>query len=172
MAGARKHGAHRYNLSLQALTAGTSADTQDVWTYDAFAEGATTATGVVFPYDLTSEQITEAYMSPGANFTGQATNFANFCLQLYRGATTATNDIRIGFSSTNVVLNLGQVANFGVASGGTTNTGGVLLVNAGSALPWTLQPGDQIVFSRVSNNATGDATPAMGLTFVTKQYGS
>lgn len=171
MAGARKRGANRYQLSLQALTAGTSADNQDPWVYDAYAEGAATSSGVVFPYDVTAEQITEAYFATGSNFTGQATNFASFCLQQYRGSTTALNDIRVAFSSTNITLHLGDVANLNVASGGTvTGTGsGVLLVSTGSALPWSLQPGDVIVFSRISNNSTGDATPAMGLTFVTKQ---
>jgi len=61
--------------------------------------------------------------------------------------------------------------NLAVASGAAV-AGGVLLVQTGIALPWSLQPGDAIIFSRLSNNGTGLATPALGLSFLVQVKGA
>jgi hypothetical protein len=171
MAGARKAGlAHRYNLTLAGEIAGSAADTQDTFIYDAFAEGGATASGAATGYDQTAEAITEMSFMAFATLTGQATNFVSVQVQLIRAA-AAVNDIRVVFSTSGVVATALTAYNLAVASG-VAVAGGVLLVSAGVALPWTLQPGDAIIFSRLSNNVTGLATPSLGLNFLVQQKGA
>lgn len=176
MAGARKHGAHRYSMTLPPIaTGGTGSDQAVTWTYDGFADGAATSNGIVFPYDMTSEQVVEAYVTVGTTYTGQATNFASIAFQQYSGSSTPTNDIRVGFSAAGILVTKGSPATLAVAAGAVaTGAGtGTLLVSAGAALPWTLQAGDVLALARVSNNSTGQATNfPITLNFVTKQAGT
>ena len=170
MAGARKSGANRYSLTLAGEIAGSGADTQDIWIYDAFAELGTTAAGPATGYDLSVEAITEMNFMAFATLTGQATNFVSVQVQQIRAA-AALNDIRVVFSTTGVVATALTPYSLAVASGAAV-AGGVLLVSAGAALPWTLQPGDAIIFSRLSNNGTGLATPSLGLSFLVQMKGA
>jgi len=173
MAGAIKHGSHRYQLSLQALTAGTSSDTEDTWTYDAFVEGGATYNAVTWPYDGTAEQVTEAAFTVASSLAGQATNFPNVVFGQAR-AGAVVNELRVGFSSSTITMTAYSSANLNVASGATvTGAGaGTLLVQSGAALPWTLVPGDILYFRRLSSTATGEATPSLGLNFRVKQSGA
>ena len=171
MAGARKHGANRYMLSIQAGAAGSAADVQDMMSYDAFAEGGVTYSAPAAGYDMTSEEIFEASFVCYATLTGQATNFVSLGMSLTRAGSTV-NDIRVVFSSSGVVGTAFIPFNMAVASGATTAGGGVLLVSTGIALPWTLQPGDVLAAYRLSNNSTGLATPTFALTFLTRQKGA
>lgn len=172
MAGSVKHGGHRYTLRLPALAAGTAADTQDLFVYDGFADGAATVAAYNFPYDLTSEQVIAACFAVGATLTGAATNFATLAFQQFR-AGAAVNDIRVAYSAAGVTTTADTVANLAVASGAVvTGAGtGTLTVQTGVALPWTLQQGDVLVLARISSG-TGLATPGIGLTFTTKQFGT
>jgi hypothetical protein len=172
MAGIRKHGAHRFDLSLPALAAGAAADTSNVYPWDAYAEGAATATGYQFPYDMTSEEVFEAAYTVEATYTGQATNFSSICLRLIRGA-AVLNDLRVVYNAAGVTTTAFTIVTFAVASGATlANAGtGVLLLQAGSVLPWTLVPGDIIQLLRLSTG-TGQATPAFGASFTTRQKGA
>lgn len=170
MAGARKSGAQRYNLTISGLAAGSAADEQDLFIYDAFAELGLTAAAPATGYDLTAEQITEMSFMAFTTLTGQITNFASLVVQQVRAA-AVLNDIRVVFSSAPVVATALTAYNLAVASGAAV-AGGVLLVQTGTALPWVLAPGDAIVFARISNNATGLATPAIGLNFLTQMKGA
>jgi hypothetical protein len=181
MAGARKHGTHRYSLTVSALAVpATAADEADLFIYDAYADagavGATTggsgATGFVFPYDQTLEEVFEAVYTVGATLTGQATNYANVVLQQIRAA-AVLNDIRVAYSAAGVTTAQYTIVSMAAASGATLlNAGtGVLTVQTGAALPWTLQQGDIIRFARVSTG-TGLATPDLGLTFAIRQKGA
>lgn len=173
MAGARKRGANRYNLFLGPLTGSSTTDTAATFVYDGFAEGASTASGWAFPYDVTSEVVTEASISVGTTLTGTSTNFAAFAFRQYRGSSTVVNDIQVVYSGSGITSSLGLPVNLNVASGAVaTGAGtGVLTVQSGSALPWTLIQGDTLAFARVTTG-TGLATPAANLTFVTKQSGA
>jgi hypothetical protein len=173
MSGARKFGAHRYNLTISGLAAGNAADEQDVFVYDAFAEQGVAAASPAPGYDPVAEQITEMNFATFTTLTGTATNFASVVVQLAR-AGAVVNDIRVVFSSSGVVATALTPVNMAVASGAVaTGAGtGVLLVQTGIALPWTLQPGDVIVLARISNNATGLATPAVGLNFFIQMKGA
>ena len=175
MAGAKKHGAHRYDLSLPALAAGAASDTSNVFPWDAYADGTqalavsgppTTAT---YPYDIVSEEIFEACYTLEATLIGVATNFASICLRLIRAA-AVVNDIRVVYSAAGVTTAAFTLVSFYAASGATLfNTGtGVLTLQTGVVLPWTLQPGDIIQLLRLSSG-TGLATPAIGVEFLTRQ---
>jgi hypothetical protein len=181
MAGARKHGVHRYSLTISALAVpATAADETDMFVYDAYADagaigaatGGSGATGYVFPYDATAEEIFEACFVVGATLTGQATNYANIVFRLIR-AGAVLNDLRVAYSGAGVTTAAFTVVSFAAASGATLlNAGtGVLTVTAGSVLPWTLQPGDIIQFGRISTGS-GLATPDVGCTFATRQKGA
>jgi len=170
MSGARKFGAHRYSLTLAGEAAGSAADTQDIFIYDAYAEAGLTAAGPASGYDGTGESITEMSLMPFATLTGQATNFVSAVVQQVRAA-AVLNDIRVVFSSAPVSAVALTAYNLAVASGAAV-AGGVLLVQTGIALPWSLQPGDAIIFSRLSNNGTGLATPALGLSFLVQVKGA
>ena len=156
MAGVRKHGAHRQNLTLASAAAGAAADAQDLLPYDAFLVGT---------QDASQEAIYEMYLAFNAALTGQATNFAAFSVQQAR-AGAVLNDIRLIFNAAGVTVAALTNANLAVAAGAVVpNVGtGVLTVQTGAALPWILLPSDIIIFQRVSTG-TGQATPAVGLTF-------
>jgi hypothetical protein len=181
MAGARKHGVHRISLTLSALAVpATAADESDMFVYDAYADagpiGATTggsgATGYVFPYDVTPEEVFEAAFTVGATLTGQATNFAAIAFRLIRSA-AVLNDLRVIYSAAGVTTAAFTVVSFAAAASAVLlNAGtGILTLQAGSVLPWTLQQGDIIQLARISTG-TGQATPDIGLTFAMRQKGS
>jgi hypothetical protein len=67
-----------------------------------------------------------------------------------------------------VPLNLAVASGAVVPGAGT----GVLTVVSGVALPWTLAQGDVITLDRLSNNATGLATPAFSATLLLSQAGA
>lgn len=172
MAGARKHGSHRYALDLPALAAGTAADTHSLMSYDAYAElpAGTVATTIgAPPYDTSVEEIWQADIVLGASLTGVATNFASLAFQQAR-AGAVINDIRLVFSAAGVVLAALTPANIAVGSGiAVPNSGtGTLTLQTGVTLPWSLQPGDVILIARVSAG-TGLATPGWTVTFYTRQ---
>jgi hypothetical protein len=165
--GLRKHGLHLVTLSLPALAAGNANDAGAIYTYHGFpAQSATAAPGSMAVLDWAPDQVVEANFVTYAALTGQATNYAIVDLAHRTGA-TLNNEIRVLFSAAGVVAAAYVPANLVAASGATvTGTGtGTLTVQAGVALPWVLTPGDTIAFSRLSNNATGLATPAMSCTF-------
>lgn len=165
MAGIRKHGAHRINLTLPAAAAGTGADVfGGVWGYDAFPYGI---------YDSTQEAIYEMTLSFAATLTGQATNFASFVIQQVRAGATL-NDIRIAYNAAGVTTAAGRSINLAVAGGAVVPGAGTgtLTVQTGAALPWTLAGGDMISIQRISSNATGQATPLTGLVFVVQALGT
>lgn len=172
MAGSLKHGSHRYTLTLGALAVGAAADTEDVMVYDGYADGAATAAGYNYPYDATSEQITEASFAMGAALVGVATNFASVVFGLAR-AGVVVNELRVNYSAAGVTTTIYGVANLNVASGAVVagSGTGTLTVQTGVALPWTLQAGDVLYLRRLSTG-TGLATPSIGLSFRTKQSGA
>lgn len=164
--GSRKHGAHRHVLSFPLAAAGSAADLVGAeFSYDNYAEvGAGTIAGPTIGYDAYAEAVVEAsVVAVGATLTGTATNFVSPRLTQFDSAGNVKNRIRVAFSGTGVIATQYIPMNYGVASGATVPGAGTgtLTVDTGVALPWTLSPGDQIVFDRVSNNATGLATPAM-----------
>ncbi len=176
MAGNLKHGAHRYDLSLTALAAGAAADTSNVFPWDGFADGgpvqATTGgspTAYTFPFDVTAEEVFECVYTVDTTYTGQATNFAAIAFRLIRAA-AVLNDLRVIYNAagvTTTAFNLVSLA--AAASAVLLNAGtGILTVQAGSALPWTLQQGDIIQLARITTG-TGQATPAFGAQFKTRQ---
>lgn len=154
MAGIRKHGLHRVNLTLSALAAGAAADAQDVFPYDAFVVGTS---------DASQEAIYEAYIAFNAALIGQATNFSSFALQQARN-NAILNDIRVSYNAAGVTTPIYGAINLAVAEGAVVPGAGtgVLVRQAGTVLPWFLLPGDVIIFSRISSG-TGQATPAVGL---------
>jgi hypothetical protein len=175
MAGNRKHGSHAYDLSLPLLAAGAAADTSAVFPWDAYADAgpgiAVSGTPTTYnpPYDPTSEEIFEFGYTLEATLTGQITNFAAFAARLIRGA-AVLNDLRVVYNAAAVTTAAFTLVSFYAASGAVLfNTGtGVLLLQAGSLLPWTLQPGDIVQLARISTG-TGQATPAIGAWFRTRQ---
>ena len=175
MAGIRKHGSHRFDLSLPALAAGAAADTSNVYPWDAYADGGPglavsgPATSYVFPYDPTAEELFEAAYTVEATLTGQATNFSSICLRLIRAA-AVLNDIRVVYSAAGVTTAAFTIVSFAAAASAVLfNAGtGILTLQTGSVLPWTLQPGDIIQLLRLSTG-TGLATPAIGASFTTRQ---
>jgi hypothetical protein len=174
MGGQRKFGAHRYNLEITAMAAGSASDTSaGIFVYDAFANGAATA-GATNTTDPTIESITEMNLTVYTTLTGQATNFASFRVTHRNSAGTTKNGIQVTFSAAGVVVTAFVPANLVAASGATvTGAGtGTLTVNSGTALPWDLAPGDTITFDRVSNNATGLATPAAWINFLVQAKGA
>ncbi len=176
MAGNRKHGAHRFDLSLPALAAGSAADTSNVYPWDAYADGSAglavsgPPTAYSYPYDPTAEEIFECCYTVEATYTGQATNFASICFRLIRAA-AVLNDLRVVYSAAGVTTAAFTMVSFAAAASAVLfNAGtGILTLQAGSLLPWTLQPGDIIQLLRLSNNATGQATPGIGASFTTRQ---
>jgi hypothetical protein len=178
MAGERKHGAHRFDLSLPALAAGAPADTSNVYPYDAYAAGGTgiavsgTPTTYNYPYDPTAEELFEACYTVEATYTGQATNFAAIALRLIRGA-AVLNDLRVIYNAAGVTSAAFTIVSFYAAANAVLfNAGtGILTLQAGAVLPWTLQPGDIIQLARISSG-TGQATPAFGAAFSTRAKGA
>lgn len=178
MAGQRKHGSHAYDLSLPALAAGAAADTSSVFPWDAYADAgpgiAVSGTPTTYnaPYDSTAEEVFEFVYTLEATLTGQATNFSAFAARLIRGA-AVLNDLRVVYNAAGVTTAAFTLVSFYAASGAVLfNTGtGVLLLQAGSLLPWTLQQGDIIQLARISTG-TGQATPAIGAAFRTRQKGA
>jgi hypothetical protein len=176
MAGSLKHGAHRYDLSLAALAAGSAADTSNVFPWDGYADGGPglavsgPATAYTFPYDTTAEEVFEFVYTVDTTYTGQATNFASICFRLIRAA-AVLNDLRVVYNAAGVTTAAFTLVSMAAASGAVLfNAGtGVLTVSAGSTLPWTLQQGDILQLLRLSNNATGQATPGIGGAFKVRQ---
>ncbi len=175
MAGARKHGSHPYDLSLPALAAGSAADTSNVYPWDAYADGTQAlavsgpATATTFPYDIVAEEVFEFVYVLEATLTGQATNFSAFAARLIR-AGAVLNDLRVVYNAAGVTTTaFSPVSFYAAASAVLFNTGtGILTLQAGSVLPWTLQPGDIVQLARISTG-TGQATPAIGAAFRTRQ---
>jgi len=178
MAGVRKHGSHRFDLSLPALAAGTAADTSNVFPYDAYAEAGQgvavsgTPTSYNYPYDVAAEEIFEACYTVEATYTGQATNFGAVAFRLIR-AGSVLNDIRVIYNAAGVTTAAFTIVDlFAAASAVLFNAGtGILTLQTGSVLPWTLQPGDIIQLARLSTG-TGQATPAIGSAFSTRIKGA
>lgn len=178
MAGIRKHGVHRFDLSLPALAAGAAADTSNVFPYDAYAEAGVgiavsgSPTTYNYPYDPAAEELFEACYTLEATFTGQATNFSAFALRLIRAA-AVLNDIRVIYSAAGVTTAAFTLVDlYAAASAVLFNAGtGILTLQTGSVLPWTLAPGDIIQLSRISAG-TGQATPAIGAAFSTRLKGA
>src|SRR5258708_245220 len=115
-----------------------------------------------YPYDPAAEEVFEAAYTVEATYTGQAINFASICFRLIRAA-AVLNDLRVVYSATGVTTAAFTIVSFAAASGATLfNAGtGVLLLQACSLLPWTLQPGDIVQLLRLSNNANGKAHTAI-----------
>lgn len=176
MAPARKHGAHRVQLNIGNMAAGSANDLlADIFDWDSYAaEGAGTINLPTNNYDTTAYSVQEASVTTYTTLTGQATNFASLRLTHTDSAGNVKNRIRVAFSGTGIVATALTSMNFAVASGATVPGAGtgVLTVDTGTALPWTLVPGDDIVFDRVSNNATGLATPSASATILIGQAGS
>lgn len=178
MAGNLKHGAHRFDLSLAALAAGAAADTSNLFPWDAYADGSTglavsgPATAYSFPYDPTAEEIFECAYTVDTTFTGQAANFAAIAFRLIR-AGAVLNDIRVIYNAAGVTTVAFTIVSFAAAASAVLfNAGtGILTLQAGSVLPWTLQPGDIVQLARISTG-TGQATPAIGAAFKTRQKAS
>lgn len=175
MAGNLKHGAHRYDLSLPALAAGAAADTSNVFPWDGFADGGPglavsgPATAYVFPYDPTAEEVFECCYTVDTTFTGQAANFSAIAFRLIR-AGAVLNDLRVIYNAAGVTTTLFTLVSFAAAASAVLfNAGtGILTLQAGSVLPWTLQQGDIIQLARISTG-TGQATPGIGAQFKTRQ---
>jgi hypothetical protein len=175
MAGNRKHGAHRFDLSLPALAAGAAADTSNVYPWDAYADGSYAlavsgpATAYTFPYDPTAEEVFECAYTVDTTFTGQVTNFSAIAFRLIR-AGAVLNDLRVIYSAAGVttvaftIVSLAAAASAVLFNAGT----GILTLQAGSVLPWTLNPGDIVQLARISTG-TGQATPGIGAAFTTRQ---
>ena len=144
------------------------------FTYDAFAKYGTTAAGAALTYDQMAEAIVEMSLTTYAALVGTVTNFVSPRVTHRNAAGATQNQISVAFSAAGVVTVAFVPVNLGVASGAvTTGAGtGTLTVVTGAALPWTLAAGDTITFDRLSNNVTGLATPAMGLTFLVANKGS
>jgi hypothetical protein len=175
MGGIRRHGAHHFDLSLPALAAGAAADTSNVFPYDAYAGGGAglavsgTPTTYTPPFDQTSEEVFEASFTLEATLTGQITNFAAIALRLIRAA-AVLNDLRVIYNAAGVTTAAFTIVSFyAAASAVLFNAGtGILTVQAGVVLPWTLQQGDIVQLARISTG-TGQATPAIGAAFSTRQ---
>lgn len=175
MAGNLKHGAHRYDLSLPALAAGAAADTSNVFPWDAYADGGPglavsgPPTAYSFPYDPTAEELFECSYTLEATLTGVATNFASIALRLIRAA-AVLNDLRVVYSAAGVTTAAFTLVSFAAAASAVLfNTGtGILTLQTGVVLPWTLQQGDIIQLLRLSAG-TGLATPAIGAAFKARQ---
>jgi hypothetical protein len=80
------------------------------------------------------------------------------------------NDLRVIYSAAGVTTTAFTLVSFAAAANAVLfNTGtGILTLQAGSVLPWTLQPADIIQLARISTG-TGQATPAIGASFTTRQ---
>ncbi len=178
MAGNRKHGSHRYDLSLPALAAGAAADTSNVFPYDAYADAGPglavsgPPTTTTWPYDIVTEELFEACFTLEATLTGQVTNFSAIALRLLR-AGAVLNDLRVVYNAAGVTTAAFTLVSFLAAANAVLfNAGtGILTLQVGSVLPWTLQPADIIQLARIST-AAGQATPAIGASFTTRQKSS
>lgn len=174
MAGARKHGAHRYALNTAATAAGTAANPA-VWVYDAFAnqQGGATANPVT-GFDQTVEQITEMSLVLGTALTGQITNFTTFRVTQYSSAGAVKNQMTVAYSAAGVTTPTAFVpVNLAVASGATVPGAGTgtLSVGTGTALPWSLAAGDMVALD-TTVTGTGQYVGGIALSFVTQQKGA
>lgn len=172
---ARKGVATRHILSIPLAAGGTGADLVGAtFVYDGFAHRGATASGAGIGYDYAAEEIQEASFTTFVALPGQITNFVSPRLIHRNAAGSTVNNISIAFSAAGVVTVAFVPVNLAVASGAVaTGAGtGVLTVTTGTALPWTLAPGDTVTFDRVSNNGTGLATPAMTCTLLIASKGS
>lgn len=174
MAGIRKHGAHRYNLNVTITAVGTAA-VPEIFTVDAFAAGNTSVAAGTAGLDGTSETVTELVMVPSTTITGAATNFTSWRVRHVSAAGSAVDSIQVNFDAAAKTITALTPANFGVPSGATVPGAGTatLTVNTGSALPWTLSPGDSIVFDTVvTGTGLAASTGGFGLTFLVQAKGS
>jgi hypothetical protein len=168
MASRKGRAAFRHSLAIPAAAAGSANDIVGAtFIYDAFAHLGKTASGPAFGYDPATENVIEMCFTTGVALVGQATNFVSPRVS-HRDATGALkNSVSIVFSSAGVAT-VAFVPVQLVGANGIVATGagtGVLAVT-GIAVPWPLVAGDTITLDRLSNNATGLATPAMSLTFL------
>ena len=176
MAGSRKHGAHRYVLSIPAAAAAAAGDVvAATLTYDAFAggSGVATANSPRANYDLAAEQLVEAVLTMYVALVGAATNFVTVQLTHRNSAGTIQNQIQVLFNAAGVVTVAFVPINLAVA-GGAVATGagtGTLTVATGVALPWNIVPGDTVTLDRASTG-TGIATPAMSATLLRAAKGA
>jgi hypothetical protein len=157
MAPIRKHGGHRYNISISAnIAAGTQ--TFEGINFDGFAQGT---------LDAAQEFLLEANIVTSAVLTGQATNFASIALQQYSVAGVLKNDIRVAFSAAGVVTVAFAPMNYNVAAGAVVPGAGtgVLTLQTGIVLPWPIVTGDSIVLAKIVTG-TGLATPEIWATFL------
>jgi hypothetical protein len=171
MAGARKHGAHRYALS-GATAAAATAFSPDAITFDAYAAGSLVA-GSFAGYDVSQEAVTELVLVLGTTLTGQATNFTSFRVRLFNAAGALQNSIQVNYSAAGVTSTLWVPIDLAVASGAVVPGAGtgVLTVNSGVALPWNLGPGFTLVFD-TAITGTGQYVGAASLTALVQSVGS
>lgn len=167
MASSRKHGTHStVHLTLPLIAAGAASDgaAVDVFTYEAFAGSSATASG---GGGLSAEQewLLELAISTAAILTGQATNFSSIRVSHYSAAGVLKNQIRVDFNAAGVVTAAFVPLNYAVPSAAVVPGAGTGTLNvvSGSALPWPLANGDQIVLDRLSTG-TGLQTPALAAT--------
>lgn len=139
-----KHGAHRINLMLDQLVAGTAADTSDMMVYD-FNYGAYAV------YDPTTEYLVRGSMVMAGTLAIQATNFFTFQLSHYNSAGALVDQI--------AVFNLSLTA-YPTAYVPVDFTASAAVTGRTLAQGWIMTPGDTVEWRRVSNNATGFASPA------------
>jgi hypothetical protein len=166
MASTRKHGTHAIHLAIPSAAAGSAADTVGAaWTYQSFAGSSSTASG---GGGLSGEQewLLELILTTYLVLTGQATNFVSLRVTHVDSTGTVKNRIRVIFSAAGVVTVANAPINYAVPSAAAVPGAGTgtLTVDTGVALPWPLANGDSIILDRLSNNATGLATPAASAT--------
>jgi hypothetical protein len=174
MAGARKHGGHRYNLQT-AITTAATAPKAAIWVYDGFAEnlGGSGASTTGVGYDQTVEQIVEMNLVLESSLTGQVTNFTTFSVTHRNAAGTTVDAFTVVAGTTAYVFVAFIPANLAVASGATIPGGGTgtLTIGTGVALPWTLTPGDTITLT-ATVTGSGQYTGGIALNFLTSQKGA
>jgi hypothetical protein len=170
VAGIKKHGAHRYNLSTFITTA-TTAGPAALWAYDAYAGPQSVVTGSG-GLDSTTEVVSEMTLVLGTALTGQATNFTTFRVTHRNAAATTVDQFTIVASTNAFVFAAFIPADLAVASGGTIPGAGTgtLTIGTGSALPWTLANGDTITLD-TTVTGTGQYTGGIGLSFVVQTKG-
>jgi hypothetical protein len=166
MAGTRHLGQKSVSFAVPALAAGSAADTGAGWVYNAFANGAATATSTA-GLDPQTEYVLEASVLPQAAHTGQATNFTNVLLTHTGSTGTVKNKLTVAFSAAGNTMTAKQPFNMAVAASGVATGAGTatVAVTTGTALPWALAPGDTVSIERTSTG-TGNASPGLAATIV------
>ena len=161
MAPAYKHGGHRIALGLQALGAGTSADTSELFVYDG------EAASILGTYDASVEVIQSAVLAFDATVAGAATNYFSVVLAQYSSAGVLKNEVEYSFQSGVNATAFVPIDLSGPVAGGLTNPTGVPIQGDG----WLIAEGDVFQVKRLSTG-TGLASPGFGVTLKIGSYGS